>query len=95
MSLDDLLDTPLAPVRDNGFSARVLLRLEQARQRQLTLLWCLVAAAVLPVLWFLPLEQLNALLPARLDQAFASPFLASVAGILVLIWAWQTRVLRF
>jgi hypothetical protein len=95
MNLDDLLNAPLPAIRDDGFSVRILLRLEQARQRQLTLLWCIVAAAVLPVLWFLPLEQLNALFPVRLDQAFASPFLPPAAGILVLLWAWQARVLRF
>jgi hypothetical protein len=93
MSLDDLLNTPLVAVRDDGFSARIILRLERTRQRQLTLLWCLIAAAVLPVLWFLPLEQLNALFPV--NQAFASPFLPPAAGILVLLWAWQARVLRF
>jgi hypothetical protein len=99
MNLDHLLNVPLAPVRDDGFSARVLLRLERTRQRQMTLLWCMIAAAILPVLlsvfWFLPLEQFTALLPARLDTALASPFLPPVAGMLVLAWAWQTRVLRF
>ena len=95
MNLDDLLNTPLAHVRDDGFSARVLLRLDRTRQRQMTLLWSMIAAAILPVLWFLPLEPVMALLPAGMDKAFASPFLPPVAGVLVLFWAWQTRVLRF
>ncbi len=99
MNLDDLLDAPLAPIRDEGFSARVLLRLERTRQRQMTLLWCMIAAAILPALfavfWFLPLEHFAALLPGGLDRAFGSPFLPPVAGMLVLAWAWQTRVLRF
>jgi hypothetical protein len=95
MSLDDLLNAPLPAVRDDGFSARILLSLERTRQRQLTLLWSMIAAAVLPIVWFLPLEQLPALLPRGLHEAFSSPFLASAAGILVLFWAWQARVLRF
>jgi hypothetical protein len=95
MNLDDLLDAPLAPVRDDGFSARVLLRLERTRQRQMTLLWCMVAAAILPVLWFLPLPELRALLPRDLGLAKALPFFPYAIGTLVLAWAWQTRVLRF
>ena len=95
MSLDDLLNAPLPAIRDDGFSARILLKLERTRQKQLTLLWSMVAAAILPVLWFLPLEQLRTLLPYELQAAFASPFLALAAGMLVLLWAWQARVLRF
>ena len=95
MNLDDLLNAPLPAVRDDGFSARVLLRLEQKRQWQMTLLWCMVFAAVLPVLWFLPMEPVIAMLPDDLDRAFASPFLPPLAGMLVLFWAWQMRVLRF
>ena len=94
MSLDDLLNAPLPAVRDDGFSARIVLKLERTRQRQLTLLWSMIAAAILPVLWFLPLEQLGALLPPEVQMAFASPFLAPAEGMLVLVWAWQTRVLR-
>lgn len=95
MNLDNLLNAPLAPVRDDGFSARIVLQLERTRQRQLTLLWCMIAAAILPVLWFLPLEQITALLPGGLKMAFASPLLPPVAGTLVLAWAWHVRVLRF
>ena len=95
MSLDDLLNAPLPAVRDDGFSARVVLKLERTRQRQLTLLWSMVAAAILPLLWFLPLEQWGALLSPQARMAFASPWLAPAAGMLVLFWAWQTRVLRF
>ena len=99
MNLDHLLNAPLAPVRDDGFSGRVLLRLERTRQRQVTLLWCMIAAAILPVLlavtWFLPLGQFTPLVSGGLDTALASPFLPPVAGMLVLAWAWQTRVLRF
>jgi hypothetical protein len=99
MTLDDLLNAPLAPVHDDGFSARLLLRLERTRQRQVTLLWCMIAAAIMPVLlaviWFLPLEQFTPLVSGGLETALASPFLPPVAGMLVLFWAWQTRVLRF
>jgi hypothetical protein len=95
MSLDDLLNAPLPVIRDDGFSARILLRLERTRQRQMTLLWCIVAAAILPVLWSLPLEQLGVLLPGGVKQAMASPLFAPVAASLVLFWAWQARVLRF
>jgi hypothetical protein len=69
--------------------------MERTRQRQITLLWCMIAAAVLPLLWFLPLEQLGALSPVRLNQIFVSPFLPPVAATLVLAWAWRTRALRF
>ena len=72
-----------------------LLRLERTRQRQVTLLWCMIAAAILPVFWFLPLEQVTALVPGGLDRALTSPFLPPIAGMLVLFWAWRTRVLRF
>lgn len=98
MNLDHLLNAPLAAVRDDGFSARVLLRVERTRQRQVTLLWCMVAAAIMPVLLavfrFLPLEQITPLV-SGLDTALASPFLPPVAFMLVLLWAWRTRALRF
>jgi hypothetical protein len=95
MSLDDLLNTPLPTLRDDGFSARIVLSLERRRQRHMTLLWCIIAAAILPVLWFLPLEQLGAQLSGSLNLAMTSPLFAPVAASLVLLWAWQTRVLRF
>jgi hypothetical protein len=95
MNLDDLLNAPLASVRDDGFSARILLRLEQTRQRQMTLLWSMIAAAVLPLLWFLPLADLGAYLPRGMAIADASSIFAYGAGTLVLAWAWHARVLRF
>ena len=95
MSLDDLLDAPLPALRDDGFSARVLLRLERTRQRQMTLLWCMIAAALLPLFWFLPLEQFGRLLAGSQAVATASPYFAPLSAGLALLWAWQARVLRF
>ena len=95
MNLDDLLNAPLATVPDDGFSARLLLRLERTRQRQMTLLWSMIAAAVLPVFWFLPLAELGAFLPRNMIPAGVSPIFIYAVGTLMLAWAWRTRVLRF
>lgn len=51
--LDALLQTPLTDIADNGFSARVLLRIEKRRLRRQALILAacpLAALALLPVL---------------------------------------------
>ena len=57
--LDGLLGSPLAPVRDDGFSHRVTLRVVAAQQRGMFLELLAIAAAIFAVLAFVPLRGLN------------------------------------
>ena len=94
MNLDDLLSQPLAPVRDDGFSARTILALARAHERQRLLLWGAAALALLPVLALLPLAATSYAMTAIM-QAASSPVFASMAGALVLLWALRPARARF
>jgi len=62
MNIDELLFQPLAPVADNGFSARVVATIRRREQRQLVSL-CLVAIAAATVACLLlPLSELSQVL---------------------------------
>jgi hypothetical protein len=91
MNLDTLLEQPLAPVRDDGFSVSVLLRLRRAEEKRRLLLWGAEALALLPLLWGLTLIPLDAGLVAAMARAAASPLLSYGAGALVLLWALRPR----
>jgi hypothetical protein len=95
MNLDTLLEQPLAPVRDEGFSVSVLLRLSRAEEKRRLLLWGAAALALLPLLWGLTLVPLDARLTTGMARAAASPLLSYAAGALVLLWAMRPRPYRF
>jgi hypothetical protein len=85
MTLDDLLRQPLAPVRDDGFSARTLLALARADERRRLMLWGAGVSALLPLLAFVPATTELAL--ARITPAASSPVFAGIAGAAVLLSA--------
>lgn len=95
MSLDTLLNQPLVPVRDDGFSARIVLELRRRDERRRLLLWGAATLALLPVLLALPL------VPAGMDAANVlaglarTPLFASAAGAGVLLWALRPARTRF
>jgi hypothetical protein len=85
MSLDTLLSQPLAPVRDDGFSARIVLELRRREEWRRLLLWGATVMALLPLALVLPLaptDLAKALMPLAL-----SPAIAYAAGAAVLLWA--------
>jgi hypothetical protein len=85
MNLDEALRQPLASVRDDGFSAAIILKLRQAEERRRLALWGAVAVALLPAaLLMAPAAEI--LLP-HLAQAASSPVFASAIGMAVLLWA--------
>jgi hypothetical protein len=94
MNLDEALRQPLASVRDDGFSAAIILKLARAEERRRLALWGAVGLALLPVAALLaPTAEI--LLP-HLAQAASSPAFAYVAGAALLLWALRpTRVPKF
>jgi hypothetical protein len=93
MTLDTLLAQPLAPVRDDGFSARIILELRRAEERRRLLLWGAAALALLPPLALLPLPPQFAV--QAMVRAASSPVFACAAGAAVLLWALRPARTRF
>ena len=84
MTLDELLTQPLAPVADNGFSARVIARVKsEERRRAAVVIFAAAAAAVLACL-LVPLHEITGDFAAELIQLGTSPMVALAAALLVL-----------
>ena len=96
MSLDDLLSQTLKPVQDDGFSARIALAMLRQRQKRQTVLLCLVAALLLPLLpILLPLAQAGASMAQFAMGAPYQPYLAAILGGTVAAWGLWPRPYRF
>jgi len=95
MTLDTLLAQPLSPVRDDGFSARIVLELRRAEERRRLLLWGAAALALLPLALVLPLAPAGMDVAKTLAQLALSPAPAYTAGALVLLWALRPARNRF
>jgi len=95
MTLDTLLQQPLAPVRDDGFSVRVILAMRRAEERRRLLLWGAAALALLPPLAFLPLAPGAEIMATRLAAIVRLPLFGYGCGALVLFWAMRPRRLGF
>jgi hypothetical protein len=93
MSIDDLLNQPLPPVRDDGFATQVVRRLYAGQQRMRFVIWGLLAAAFLPVLAVLSFVDTGIRLPAGSMQ-FLNSQLSYPLGALVLLWVWKPRFSR-
>jgi hypothetical protein len=95
MSIDDLLNQPLAPLRDDGFAVGVVRRLIAADRRMRITMWSLLAVGTLPVLIVLPFVDVGAdvggALAAQAAGAASSPAISYIAGALVLLWVWKPR----
>ena len=82
--LDALLSQPLAPVADNGFSARVIARVKaQERRHAAWIVISAVTAATLACL-LLPLHVVTGDLAVALLQIGTSPMVALAGALLVL-----------
>jgi hypothetical protein len=93
MTLDTLLAQPLSPVRDDGFSARIVLDLRRAEERRRLLLWGAAALALLPSLVLVPMTSQFAM--QAMARAASSPVFACAAGAAVLLWALRPARSRF
>lgn len=95
MSLDTLLSQPLAPARDDGFSARIVLELRRREERRRLLLWGAAVAALLPLALVLPLAPAGMDAAKMLEQLALSPAIAYAAGAAILLWALRPARTRF
>jgi hypothetical protein len=96
MDIDQFLSQPPAPVRDDGFSQRVLLTLYQKRLQHRNVALAAGAGLVLLALIILPIATLVPALTLQFMTLIASPFtpwLGAVAAILLL--AFRPGLLRF
>jgi hypothetical protein len=95
MNLDELLSQPLAPVQDDGFSARVALSTLRQAQRRQTLYLLLAMILLLPLVALLPLAQAGERFAASLASVPWQPYLAPVVGVMILVWALRPRLFHF
>ncbi len=93
MSIDDLLNQPLAPVRDDGFAVGVVRRLYAAQRRMRFVMWGLLSAAFLPVLAVLPFVDTGLRLPPDAVQ-FLNSQVAPPVAILFMLFVWKGRFSR-
>ncbi len=93
MSIDDLLNQPLAPVRDDGFAVQIVRRLHAGERRMRFVLWGLLAAGFLPVLAILPFVDIGLHWPDGTMQWLNSQ-VSYPLGLLVLLWVWKPRFSR-
>ena len=95
MTLDELLSQPLAPVADNGFSAKIVARIRRQEQRQLVLL-CLVAiAAATMACLLLPVSALTELLNGIVVTLATSLEVGVAAFVLLITWLYDRSFFRF
>ena len=93
MTLDELLTQPLAPVADNGFSARVVARVKAAERRHAAVVMFAAAAVAALACLLIPLNELTGDFAVALIQLGSSPMVALAAALLVLtflidrVWA--------
>ena len=87
--LDDLLNTPLAAVADDGFTPSLMRHMQAHHRRMQLLRWGLMLACLLPLLIALPLADWS----ARLAHGIArgAPIISYIAAALVLLWVWKPR----
>ncbi|MEY4708575.1 MAG: hypothetical protein RJB58_2298 [Pseudomonadota bacterium] len=93
MSIDDLLNQPLSPVRDDGFTIGLVRRLNASQQRMRLIMWGLLAAGFLPVLAILPFVDTGPYWPDGTMQWLNSQ-LSYPLGALILLWVWKARFSR-
>ena len=86
MTLDELLTQPLAPVADNGFSARVVARVKAEERRRAAVIMVMAAAAAALACFLLPLHALTGDFAVALIQLGTSPMVALAAALLVLTY---------
>ena len=96
MEVDQVLSKPPAPIREDGFSQRVLLALYQKRLRRRNAVlaagagMALLALVILPISTFVPAMALRV---TALTTSPSIPWLGAVAAALLL--SFRPRLLRF
>ena len=95
MSIDDLLNQPLASVRDDDFAVGAVRRLYTGQQSMRFIIWGLLAAAFMPVLAILSFVDTGIRLPAGSMQ-FLNSQMSCPLGFLVLLllWVWKPHFSR-
>ncbi len=95
MTIDELLAQPLAPVADNGFSAKVMARLRRREQRQLVLLTAVAALAAAAACLLLPISALTQMLNG-IVVTLATSLEVGVAVLAVLLtWLYDRKFFHF
>jgi hypothetical protein len=84
MNLDELLMQPLAPVADNGFSARVITRVKAAERRHAAVVMLAAAALATVACLLVPLHDVTGDFAAAIIQIGTSPMVGLAAALLVL-----------
>ena len=93
MSIDDLLNQPLAPVRDDGFSVHIVRRLRAGEQRMCWIMWSLLAVGFLPVLAVLPFVDMGLQLSPHAVK-FLNSQIAPPVAVLFTLFVWKARFSR-
>jgi len=96
MTIDNLLSQPLAPVADNGFSAKVMMQIQHEEQRRLLLNSALVILVAGILCLVLPMRdllvQLNAALNVLVVSLGSSPQLAIAALLLGGVFFYERKI---
>lgn len=97
--LDALLSQPLAPVADNGFSARLDARIERAERRHDLVVLAMVTAAALALCLLVPVQHVLGDLAAVLLQLAMTPMIGVAVAMLLLTFLidrvlWDRKFLR-
>jgi len=95
MMIDELLSQPLAPVADNGFSAKIVTRIRRYEQRQLVALSIVVIAVATVACLLLPISLLSQTLNG-IVITLATSLEVGIAVLAVLAtWLYDRNFFRF
>ena len=95
MNIDELLFQPLAPVADNGFSAKIVARIRRYEQRQLVALGLLAVLAATLVCLTVPVSALTEVLNS-IVITLATSLEVGIAVLAVLAtWLYDRNFFRF
>jgi hypothetical protein len=93
--LDALLSQPLAPVADNGFSARVMGHVRRHEQRRIAL-WCLfVTAMAVLACALVPMNTLAAAMNQIVLTLGTSVQVGLAVVAALLTWAYDKKLYRY
>jgi preprotein translocase subunit SecY len=95
MNLDEMLSQPLPEVPDNGFSARVIVRVKREERVKAVAIVIAAVAAVTLLCLLVPMPAFTATIGVAVLKFGMSPFAALAAGTLVLTFLadrlWSER----
>jgi hypothetical protein len=95
MSIDELLSQPLAPVADNGFSAKVVTRIRRQEQRQLLSMGLVAILAATVACLLLPVSALTQVLNG-IVVTLATSLEVGVAALAILAtWLYDRKFFHF